>query len=485
MSDAGAVLRVFDELLWRLRREGFEISAAQAIDAARAVQAVGLEKGSVVREAVACVVVQSVRERARFDAVFDGFFGRHPSRGHGTLWERLRTRGFEDAELDALRAALEHVASSRADGVVSFETLLDRGADLDRQLALTRVTESIDAHSGQRLGFRTYGLLAKMGVGPAREVLAGLSAHLVDALGVRGRTLAEALASELEGAEDDIRALVRRAYEARVADSERERAERRIETAPFTSLSDAEVEEVRLAVRRFAERLRGSARVRARRALRGRIDPHETLRRALRTGGVPYRLARKKVRRDRPKIVLLCDVSDSVRAVACFLLEFTYAAQELFEQTRSFVFVSELAETTELFAQKDASTAIAHAWLGGALVRPGENSNYGRVLRTFEARHLRELDAKTTVVILGDGRNNYHDPAAEVLSRIRKKARALVWLCPEPQGEWQTGDSAMSRYARECSAVYQVRSARDLRTLAAAARRLSSLPVSRPSRPLS
>src|SRR6202042_3714620 len=99
------------------------------------------------------------------------------------------------------------------------------------------------------------------------------------------------------------------------------------------------------------------------------------------------------------------------RAAAAFLLELMYAAQELFSHARSFVFVSELGETTRLFAREPVRVAIARAWAGG-VVRSGENSNYGRVLRTFQARHLRELDRRTTVVILGDGRNNYHDPAA-------------------------------------------------------------------------
>ena len=188
----------------------------------------------------------------------------------------------------------------------------------------------------------------------------------------------------------------------------------------------------------------------------------------MRTGGAPLDIVRTRRRRNRPKLVVLCDVSDSVRAAAGFLLEFTYAAQELFDRTRTFVFVSDLGETTQLFDHEPVRVAIDRAWRGG-VVPAGENSNYGRVLRAFEARHMREIDRATTVVVLGDGRTNYHDASPEVLGRIRARCRALVWLCPEPCGSWATGDSAMARYAPQCTAVHEVSCARDLER---AARRL-------------
>jgi uncharacterized protein with von Willebrand factor type A (vWA) domain len=462
MADVRALVRVVDELLWSLRREGFVVSTAQAVDVARALREVGLERRDSVRAAVGAIVVQRAGERARYESAFDAFFGASvPDRR--TLWERLASApwGFSETELDALRELLGQLAASQGESMAPLGLLLERGAELDRVLALAGVAQSLDAHSGMQLGFLTHRLLGQIGAERARQALGALRARLVDALGSRGETLADALAKELEAAEDEVRAHVRRTYEARLAEVERQRVETRIETTPFAALSDSEIEEVRRAVRRFAERLRGGARVRARRALRGRIDPHRTLRRALRTGGVPFDPARKERHRDRPKLVLLCDVSDSVRAAAAFLLEFTCAAQDLFSPARSFVFVSALGETTNLFVREPVKQAIARAW-GGGVVRSGDNSNYGRVLRDFEARYGRELDRRTTVVILGDGRTNYLDPAAEMLDRIRERSRALLWLCPEPRGQWSHGDSAMAQYAPKCTAVYEVRCAADL-----------------------
>jgi uncharacterized protein with von Willebrand factor type A (vWA) domain len=463
--DPRALVRVFDELLWKLRREGFEISTAQAIDALRVVGALGLERRADVRDGIAALVVQRARDRVRFNTAFDDFFAGDPSRAPRTLWDRLAAQGFVEDEIDALRFILEQFAASGSAGAGPLATLVAGGSELDRLLSISGLSRAIDAYSGLQLGFQTHRVLGQLGAGRARQALAGLRALLVDALGARGGVLADALALELDRADDDVRAYVRGLHEARVAEVESERRQRRLQTTPFAALTDGEIDEVRRAVRRFAERLRGGARVRARHARRGPIDAHGTLRRALRTGGVPFDLVRKRRRRDRPKLMLLCDVSDSVRAAACFLLEFTYAAQELFERARSFVFVSDLGETTSLFARAPVRVAVAQAW-GGAVVAASDNSNYGRVLRTFETRHLRELDRRTTVVVLGDGRTNHHDAAPDVLDRIRARARALIWLCPEPRGQWGQGDSAMARYAPHCTAVYEVRCASDLEAAA-------------------
>jgi hypothetical protein len=468
-TDPRALVRVLDELLWTLRREGFEISTAQAIDVARAVEAVGFESPARLRAAVACLVVRRSTERPSFDAAFEAFFDPASAPARGTLWQRLASRGFSAAELEALRDLLTRLSASAADGSTAIEGVLGRGADLDRLLARSEIARRVDAHSASMLGYLTHRVAGKVGSGQARKTLPALRSSLVDALGDRGHALADAIAQELDGTDDVIRSFMKRAHEARVSELQAERRGGGLSTLPFASLTDVQMNEVRRAVRRFAERLRGGARVRTRRALRGRIDPHRTLRRALRTGGVPYRIARKQRRRNRPRVFVLCDVSDSVRAAAGFLLEFTYAAQELFERARSFVFVSDLGETTRLFQTEPVRQAIDRAWRGD-VVRTGENSNYGRVLRAFEAQYLREVDRSTTVVILGDGRTNYHDASPEVLDRIRARARALLWLCPEPRGQWAAGDSAMPRYAPRCSAVYEVQCARDLEL---AARRLA------------
>lgn len=459
MADVRAALRVTDELLWVLRRAGFAVATSQAIDAVRAVRAVGFGSRATLKDAIAAVVVKRARDRARFDDVFDGFFAREPRR---TLWERLAAEGFDDSELETLRALLDAFAAAAPDGALG--PLVHRGADLDRLLQLAGSAQMLEGmQSPLQAGFYTHRLLEHVGTWRAQDELSSLRIRLVDAMGEeRAAALAAALKRELARAADDVRSFVQNTLVRRDADAAK--GDDTLGT-PFAALDDAEVLEVRRAVRAFVQRLRGGERVRKRRSRKGRVDAHTTLRRAMRTGGAPFVLARRARRRDKPRLVLLCDVSDSVRSVARFLLELAFASQELFDRTRTFVFVSELGETTRLFAEQPIETALARAYAGG-VVPVTHNSNYGRMLHAFEERVLPDVDRRTTVVVLGDGRTNYQDDAAVVLDAIRARARSLVWLCPEPRAAWATGDSAMPRYAPKCTRVLEVRCARDLETAA-------------------
>jgi uncharacterized protein with von Willebrand factor type A (vWA) domain len=456
------MLRILDELLWALRREGFAVSTAQAIDAARVAALVGFADRDSLRDALAAVVVERRADRARFREAFAAFFS--PDRAHaGDLWSRLRARGFADAELSALRDLLEAAAerSGAAGDATALLGLLGAESELDHLLLAAGITRALaPMQSALQAGFFAQRVMDQLGLPRAATALRRIAAALREALGdERGRALSAALSEELERARRRIRMHVERTLADRVAEPRGDG--RRVETAPFTGLTEAERGEVRRSVRRLAERLRGAERVRLRRARRGRIDPHRTLRRSLCTGGVPFHPARRRRRRDKPKLLLLCDVSDSVRQASLFMLELVHAAQEIFAGTRSFVFVSDLTETTRLFAEHPPSTALARIY-GGGVVDLCHNSNYGRALASFEARDGRAVDRRTTVVVLGDGRTNYLADGAGIVARLRRRARALIWICPEPPGSWGSGDSAMIRYAAAATRVLPARNAKEL-----------------------
>jgi uncharacterized protein with von Willebrand factor type A (vWA) domain len=454
------VLEALDDFLFTLRREGFAVSTTQAIDVARAARAVGFEK-STLREAIACVVVDDARRRGRFDELFDVFFSprRPPDRDLG---ERLAALGFSRLEIGACIELLGQLFPF--DESSQLTALLTGGPDLDHRMADADVQKLLSrAENPASRGFFVHRVLDHLGGGRARSALARLESALTDAIGrERARLLVGALAADLEGVERWVKEAVE--TRARSAQEERDSAEEGSTALPLASLSDVEREEVRRAVRRFAERLRGAARVRERHRRSGRLDPAVTMRRSLRTGGVPFRPARVDRRRDRPRLALLCDISDSVRPVSGFMLELVYALQDLFERARSFVFVSDVEEVTKLFDTEGVSTAVMKA--AGSMVSARGNSSYGRAFTLFDGRFRDAVDSRTTVVVLGDGRTNYQAHGANVLDRIRQRARRVVWLCPEPRSAWGSGDSAMPEYALHVSQVLEVITAKDLESAA-------------------
>jgi hypothetical protein len=166
--------------------------------------------------------------------------------------------------------------------------------------------------------------------------------------------------------------------------------------------------------------------------------------------------------------VVVCDVSDSVRAASAFILELVAGVSELFADVRSFVFISEVAETTSLFGERTRAGALA-AIASGAVVSIGGVSNYGRALRDLERRTMGRIDRRTTVVILGDGRTNLQAHGADVVRRFRERSRGVLWLCPEARATWGLGDSAMPAFAEASTEAIAVRNGRELED---AARRL-------------
>ncbi|MRG97952.1 VWA domain-containing protein [Polyangium spumosum] len=454
------MLRVLDELLWVLRREGLPVSTAQAIDAARVAALVGLSDRQTLRDGLAAVLATKKDELVLFRACFDRFFA--AEHAHlGDLWSRLRVRGFSEAELGALRELLSAAAQRSSGDAAGMLAFTGEALELDQLLASAGIARALaPMTSALQTGFFTQEVNKRLGIPALGSALTRMRDALREALGEeRGALLAAALREELDAMKRRVRAHVEASLARKLGDVDEEAA--RAVDRPFSSLSPEEMAEVRRALRRLAERLRGAERVRQKRSKRGRIDPHRTLRRSLRTGGIPFRPARRVRRRDKPRLVLLCDVSDSVRIASRFMLELVCASQELFAETRSFVFVSDLGETTELFRRKRAEAALA-AIESGRVVDRTRNSNYGRALVAFEERLGRSVDRRTTIVILGDGRTNFLPEEVSVVERLARQAGSVLWICPEPPATWGTGDSAMPRYAAAVSRVLVARTAREL-----------------------
>jgi len=228
---------------------------------------------------------------------------------------------------------------------------------------------------------------------------------------------------------------------------------------PFTQLGQAEVDAIRDEIRRLAARLRSRASLRQKRASSGELDPRKVMRANMRYGGVPIEL-RFRTRQVKPKLVLICDISTSMRYCAEFLLTLVYELQDVVAKTDSFVFIDDMVDVTMVFEQQQPREAVSQVLRENP---PGYYStDLGNGLNTFARDKMGIISSKTTVIFLGDGRNNYNDPRLDVAEDIQRRARRLLWFCPEPPGQWGTGDSDMHRYALHADGVYRVTNLREL-----------------------
>jgi len=458
-----------------LRQNGVRVSPVEVSDAGRAVALVGLDERDAFRAALRSTMVKRASDVELFDQLFALYFS-----GLGRLLDGLE-RGLL-AELD--RPGLLEGDEARELALALQEMLgslspLARAALTGERGAVGRLFEAaaggIDfgaLFTQAQVGFYGRRLFGAAGGGGAARDLAAFEESL------RARRLSpralELVSGRLRASLDALEEAARRYAE--LEQRARAEARRRRSLAPsgFASLSRAEMERMETAVRRLAERLR--ARLASReRSRRGALHVRRTLRRNMALGGFPARLAFRRRRAVRPDVVVLCDVSDSVRHVSRLMLVFVHTLQELFTRVRSFVFVSDLGEVTEAFRRERDVARAAHLATAARVVSLFGNSNYGRALRTFHEQFRGAVTRRTTVIVIGDGRNNYHPPNAWVLDELRRRARRLVWICPEERWAWGQGDSEMPLYASKVERVATVTSLADLETAADAL-------VPRPSR---
>jgi uncharacterized protein with von Willebrand factor type A (vWA) domain len=229
----------------------------------------------------------------------------------------------------------------------------------------------------------------------------------------------------------------------------------------FSFYTEDDIRRMNEAVSRLAQRLKNRLSVRRKKAARGRFNVKATLRRNLQYGGVPFRIELDRRKKTKPQVMILCDISDSVLNASRFMLQFVYSVQDLYAKVRSFVFVSDIGEVTKLFEENEIHQAVEIA-LKGDVVDTFSHSNFGRVFELFYKNYFSAVNGKTTLLIIGDGRNNYNRANEWVLTELQQKAKQVIWLNPESRMTWGVGDSEMPRYALHCDVVEECRNINQL-----------------------
>jgi len=223
-------------------------------------------------------------------------------------------------------------------------------------------------------------------------------------------------------------------------------------------------------IQKLAKRLASMHSRRKKKSKRGTIDVRKTMRRNQSHDGMLFELVWKRVEVNKPKLIIMCDVSGSVASVARFLLMFLYSLDEVMPKTRSFAFSGQCGEISDLLDEKDAEKAMAEI-----LMKFGSGStDYGRSFADLADAVMDDLDKRTTLMILGDGRSNFGDPGHLILKEMSERVRRVVWLNPEGRSQWNSGDSEMTRLGAYCNSVQVCNSVRHLEKVLDDMLRLSS-----------
>lgn len=233
----------------------------------------------------------------------------------------------------------------------------------------------------------------------------------------------------------------------------------------FYMLSKPQVQDIRKKISKFAHRLATRKSFREKRANRGRIDLQGTIRKSMATGGTPIRPAFKDRKPSKPEIVILCDISGSVRLFSEFMLQLVYSVQSRFLHVKSFVFVDTVDEITAYFRNREVADAIRDVYNHAFFSKTGF-SNYGESFVDFTEKYGHLLNKKTTLIILGDARNNYHRDQCEYFTKIVDRVKKVIWLNPEPVEKWDKEDSIMRNYGAFCGQVFECRNLAQLEWVA-------------------
>ena len=473
------MLNLLGDFIGELRAAGIPVSMSEHVDAARAMEAIDLSNRSLVKNSLAATLVKDGDHMPVFNTAFEVFFANRSLESVEDLLNGEEA-GEDDTNQEGAAGATGPGQSRGEGGGASsslsaqeladllFRALRDGNREALRRAANEAVTRYAGMEPGRPVGgtYYLYRTLRNLELDKLEERLSQVSLAPGDADDI----LAERLAR------DEARARV----EMLKAEIEREIRERLVEDRGAEALAKSvrkplpedldvmhanrdEMAQLQHALRPLSRKLAVRLARRRRRRHRGPIDLRHTVRRSLSTGGVPIDLRFKPPRPAKPEIYVIADISGSVASFARFTLHLVHAISSQFSKVRSFVFVDGLDEVSRLFeGVDDPSEAVARINAEADVIAFDGHSDYGRAFLTFHDKFADQITKRSTVLILGDARNNYHQAHAEVIADLKYRAKAVYWLNPEPTSYWNSGDSIVNQYAPYCDKVIECRTLRQL-----------------------
>jgi hypothetical protein len=472
------VLDLLAGFIQELRRAGLPVSLTENLDAMEAVKHIPIEDREAFKFALAATLVKNAAHWKSFETVFEVYFSLRGKEYH-------LADGEHDEDMQALLDALEQMTGDQDQqmgGAGGMEALTPE------ELAEMLFRAMMNADDAMMRAVARQAVLRFAGMEPGRPV--GGTYYLyrtlrnLDLDGLMERLMEEArqqaggeltpLEERLERDEIDIQIdRLKKEVEAEirrrlVADRGVEAMARTLrkplpEDVDFMHATREEMHALRKALQPLTRKLAVRLARKRRHGRKGPLDFRNTMRHSLSYGGVPAEPKFKYPRPAKPEIFVVADISGSVAAFARFTLQLVYAISNQFSKVRAFVFIDGVDEVTSFFeGVEDINDAVHRVNTEADVVWVDGHSDYGHAFEAWWERWGKEVGPRTTVLLLGDARNNYHASQSWVVKEMRHKARHVYWLNPEPRAYWDTGDSIIGEYATHTDGVYECRNLRQL-----------------------
>jgi uncharacterized protein len=467
------MLDLLSGFIVELRNAGLPVSLTENLDAMEAVKVIPVEDRDAFKYALACTLVKNNAHWKAFETVFEVYFSLRGAQ-YKITDEDGQTEG--EFEMEQPGQPGDQQGSGGLDGMTPeelaamlFNALKNADQVMMRAIAKASVTKFSGMEPGRPVGgtyylYRTLrnldldGMLERLMEAAKQEVGGELTP-------LEERLERDEFESRITQMRQEIEAEIRRRLVAdRGADAMAKTLRKPLpEDVDFMHATREEMVSLRKAIYPLTRKLAVRLARKRRHGRKGPLDFRRTVRTSLSYGGVPADPKFKYPRPAKPEIFVIADISGSVAAFARFTLQLVYAISGQFSKVRSFVFIDGLDEVTKFFeGVEDITEAIHRVNTEADVIWVDGHSDYGHAFEVFWDKYGKDISPKATVILLGDARNNYHASQAWVIKEIRRKARHVYWLNPEPKSYWNTGDSILSEYAAHVDGTYECRNLRQL-----------------------
>ncbi len=471
------VLDLMSGFIAELRKAGLPVSLTENLDAMEAVKEIPIEDRQAFKYALAATLVKSNSHWRAFETIFEVYFSlRGP--------EHQIPGDMTDAEAELWREEQEmqqqgEGAAGSGGGMDSLtpeeiaqmlmQALMNGDQAMMRALARQSVQRFAGMEPGRPVGgtYYLYRTLRNLDLDNMLDKLmeANREQAAQDLTKLEERLEKDEFESRIEQFKQEVEAEIRRRL---VADRGAEAMAKTLrkplpEDVEFMHANKEEMQSLKKALQPLTRKLAAKLARKRRHGRRGPLDFRATVRSSLSYGGVPADPKFKYPRPSKPELMVVADISGSVAAFARFTLMLVYAIQGQFSKVRSFVFIDGIDEVTDYFKSNvDISDAIHRVNTEADVVWVDGHSDYGHAFEVFWERYGKDINPKTTILLLGDARNNYHASSAWVIKEMQKRGRHVYWLNPEPRSYWNTGDSIVGEYGSFTDGVYECRNLRQL-----------------------